>query len=212
MKLLSEKTTLVIAGAWNPAIITPQWIGKNILNIPEGTSFQVGMDLPIQGLGGSPRFTFSDLSYTPTPDTLTFYFSPEHPAKTIEVARTILETLPHTPIVALGINFSFSVDPGSGELKNSTAWSAAICDLLTDDDSAKIVTQSWQLGLKTLNHLMNVIYQSSAEAATISVNHHYETEGTADRAAQILRQENLYTTLLNLTQSFVEGLVKPEIA
>lgn len=211
MKLLGDQTTLVLAGAWNPAILNPNWIGHHILGVPQGTSFQVNMLMPVQGVGGPVRMSFEGISITARPDALIFHLEPgnvEATAKSFLVARRILDTLPHTPIAAMGINFAFEVDPAEGQLVKTIEWAEDIGELLTGDPDAKITGKNWQLSLSSKGHLINVGFQSSAQGTSVSINHHYEVEGLAANAAKILSDEKLYAALWSATEGLMTSLIK----
>lgn len=211
MKLLGDQTTLILAGAWNPAILSPNWIGRHILGLPPGNAFQVGMLLPVQGQGGSPRFTFEGLSITPGQDALIFHLNPEDGvivAKSFDVAKRILEMLPHTPVAAMGVNFAYQVDPLEGELSKTVSWSDSISDLLVDDPDATVLNRQWQIGIAAMDHMVNVGYRSDAQGGAISVNHHYEVEGSAAKAAAHLAGAGFFERLQDVTNKLVEGLVK----
>jgi hypothetical protein len=210
MKLLGDQTTLILAGAWNPAILNPTWIGRHILGLAAGNAFQVEMQLPVQ-TAEPARLTFEGLSITATPHVLIFHLIPDDAArvaKSFGAAKKILETLPHTPIGAMGVNFSYEVLPGEGQLAKSVAWADSVGDLLVADPEANVVSRQWQLGIAALNHMVNVSYQSNAQGATINVNHHYEVEGSASKAAEQLAAVDLFNELLHATNELVEGLTK----
>ena len=45
MQIDDTKTSLVIAGSWNPAILTPQWIANKVLGLPTGQEFNVEVEM-----------------------------------------------------------------------------------------------------------------------------------------------------------------------
>lgn len=210
MKLLSDQTTLVLAGAWNPAILQPNWIARHILQLPAGNAFQVSMLLPVQGQAGPPRFSFEGLSITAAQDVVMFHLVPEDPgmvAKSFEVAKCILEMLPHTPVAALGVNFAYAVDPNEGQLRTTVEWAESVSDLLVDDPEALVANRQWQVGINALGHMVNVTYRADAQGGTININHHYEVEGSASKAAEHLAVTNLFEQLLGMSNKLVAGLI-----
>lgn len=208
MKLLGEQTSLVIAGAWNPAILNPNWIGRQILGYPPGKQFQVGMQLPVMGVSAPARLSFEGMSITAAKDALTFHLDstkPEQIQKSISVAAKILETLPHTPIAAMGFNFGYSVDGVPGLLSGTFDWSEDLVDLLPEPDS-KLAQRSWQVSLAVKDHLINVSCERTVDGAVFAINHHYEVEGSATRAAEILHREDIYGSIFALSETFVKRL------
>lgn len=209
MKLLGDQTTLVLAGAWNPAILNPSWIGRHVLKLPQGNAFQVEMLMPVQGQAGPTRLSFEGISVTPAQEAIIFHINPEDDAmvaKTFDVAKRILELLPHTPVSAMGVNFAYQVDPMKGKLPKTVEWVDGVGDLLTDELEANILSRQWQVGISAMNHMINVAYRSDAQGGKISVNHHYEVEGSAAKAATYLGSEGLFGSLLDLTNKLVDGL------
>ena len=211
MKLQGDLTTLVLAGAWNPAILSPSWIGRHVLKLPSGNAFQVEMLMPVQGQAEAPRLSFEGLSLTSAPEVLIFHIVPEDVgmvAKTFNVAKSILEMLPHTPVSAMGVNFTYQVDPNLGQLLQTFDWADGISDLLDEDPDAAVVNRQWQVGIAAMGHMVNVSYRADAQGGTINVNHHYEVEGSAAKAAAHLASEGLFEQLLGVTNKLVEGLEK----
>lgn len=210
MKLLGEKATLIVAGAWNPAIITPHWIGREILGYQPDKQFQVGLQLPLHGIGGAPRFTFEGLSITTTPDSMTFHLdasSPLQVERTFEVAAKILHALSHTPVAALGINISFAVESLEPFLAQTFDCNKCIAEF-SGDENAKLVTQTWHAAIKVSDHLINVTCTKSGDGAMFDFNHHYELDGSTKRAEQILSTKALFEQLKAVSESLVDGTVK----
>lgn len=215
MNLQEDQTTLVLAGSWNPAILTPSWIGRNILGLDQDHIFQVAMLLPTQGQALAPRYTFEDISITPAQNQLIFHLIPdklELVKKSFDVARKILETLPHTPVAAMGINISYNTDPLVGDSAKTMGWIDDISDLLLDDPDARVRNRLWQAGISTTDHMMNVTYRVDAQGAVVTVNHHYEVEGSAKTAANYLANVALFEQLFDVTNKFVQGLVTEDRA
>ena len=45
MKIIKDTANIVVLGAWNKAILTPEWVKKNIF--PEITNLQVNVPAPL---------------------------------------------------------------------------------------------------------------------------------------------------------------------
>jgi hypothetical protein len=193
MQIDADKTTLVLAGAFNPAILTPQWIGKHALDPPVGENFPVQMLAPIISGGAfqMPRFSFGDLSYSPTYQSVTFYVEDEARAQRVcDVAARILGLLPHTPILGLGINFGFTDSQPSVELLNLLQTRTAIAQALSAE--AEVVGRKW-------THIVTwgkavVTMQCSIDntnVVTTDLNFHYAAQSAADAAA-VLQKPNVF--------------------
>ena len=65
MILQPEKLTVVLAGSFNPAILTPQWISQHGLQEPANQKFAVELMTQFGPIGGIQRFSFGGISYSP---------------------------------------------------------------------------------------------------------------------------------------------------
>lgn len=111
---------MVIAGAWNPAIVTPEWILRYGLEHEGGTDAPLRMSATVPaGIGlvvDMPRYTFEDMTFSVRPDALvlqTTECSQESFARLEKIASNTLRHLTHTPVGGLGFNFDFIDDSPS---------------------------------------------------------------------------------------------------
>jgi hypothetical protein len=112
MKIVAEGWNVVVVGAWNVAILNPEWLGRNLFK-----DSNVQVEIPI---GGQPvalmRVTSAGVRVLTAPDRV--IFSPVKIddgslRRVEECAVDLLRQLPHTPLVAIGVNFKFvEADPG----------------------------------------------------------------------------------------------------
>lgn len=167
MKLVNQETTLVIAGAWNPAILTPSWILKNGLGKELDGNNRIEISMPVDvGAFQFPRYTLEDLQYTARTDALVFF-----PGETTEdrlqllekVAARILDQLGHTPVSGVGHNFEFQDEAPSIEslqtLENAK------------NDLIDIAPKNW-------NFSSSAIITSLKRDETTIINIHRYYEGT----------------------------------
>lgn len=122
MRLVDGSVTLVIAGAWNEAILTPAWVAKYALGMDGEIS--VTMTTPFANAFGqaavATSYELPGLKYAVHPASLVL--SPvgkslEGLDKVQAAARAILGVLTHTPVVAVGLNAGFEASaPGAGLL------------------------------------------------------------------------------------------------
>lgn len=191
MKAIAERTTLVLAGAFNPAILVPQWVAVHGLGYTPNDQFQVEMLAPILG-GGQSRYTFDGLSYSAGFRNVTFHLDDTNPIqaqRAITTAASILEKLPHTPISGLGINFAFLVtEPLPAMLAFMTDHEAMT---ETFSDETEVVTRGWGNTLKWESALVNFECEVAGGQATIAINFHYSTDSAA-QAVDILRDANAF--------------------
>ena len=111
MKLIHEETSLVLAGAWNPAILTPPWVLQHGLNRAlDGTNrYQAFLPTGLGLVFESPRYVLEDLTYTVRPDSLIITPNSETPEdlnSVEDVTARMLEQLSHTPMGGVGHNLS----------------------------------------------------------------------------------------------------------
>ena len=109
-KFVLEEATYVLVGAWNTAILNPKWIASEILKLPQGTS--IPMELAV-GPAMSVRAKIADLYFIPSSDKLIINPSKEDEElfKLADTAiNTLYNTLPYTPIEAIGYNFLYELE------------------------------------------------------------------------------------------------------
>jgi hypothetical protein len=107
MKKKLDQWSLVIVGGWNPAILSPTWLAKEVFRQEE-----IGILFPVLG-AGPPIFQTKDIRMVVSPESITFMplKDSDDILNRIEMAaRHILATLHHTPIVAFGENFQYTED------------------------------------------------------------------------------------------------------
>lgn len=128
---------MVVAGAWNPAVVTPEWILRYALERREGDDpIRVSATVPA-GIGlvvDMPRYTIEDMTFSVRPDALVLQMvqSTEDAFDRLEsVARNTLKHLTHTPVGGLGYNFEFVDDnPSPDSLSAFTAANIPLIDHL----------------------------------------------------------------------------------
>jgi hypothetical protein len=104
MKEIKDIKHLVVVGAWNIAIFSPEWMQKYILTeYPE-----VKVEFPLH-VNSSLRFTTGDFVLAIINGRLEIMIK-NNPAHTISCLRFILQKLIHTPVSAFGVNFIFSAN------------------------------------------------------------------------------------------------------
>jgi len=105
---MKEKTNInnfVVAGSWNLAIFSPNWIKQYILTDDE--NFEVAY--PINNPSSSPQYRNEDFVLTVRDNRLEVIVRKE-PLKAIECIRNILQKLQHTPLIGFGVNFEFTLE------------------------------------------------------------------------------------------------------
>ncbi len=198
---ISGENSLIIVGAWNPAILNPQWICHEILGLPEGEEMPIQMEFAAVP-GAPPRVTIDDVTYIPAMDRLNLYpkeFSVEKLTSVENQASRILEILPHTPIQAFGQNFEFiEQEPSADQMRIFDLQGNRIqeCEFVQDQRSVDI-KQSYSLD----DCILNINQISQEGSLIVKFNFHYEVEN-ADEARQ--RLGNTFSRNLRRAIEFLE--------
>lgn len=123
--------TLVIAGTWNIAIFTEDWVRANILVNDELMNI-MHPKLPFYSL----KFDLDKISFYITPDRLNFQ-AKDHSYKAytdiVKYCRVLCRNLGHTPVNELGVNFEYEMnnkeDLLDGHCHNEEIISALNCTI-----------------------------------------------------------------------------------
>ena len=105
MRPVLEDWTIVVVGSWNVAILNPDWIGREMMNLQEvEIELIIGQNRPV------PKVNSQLVSVTPSPNIV--IISARQPTdeslKAAEdAACRMLEKLPITPVSGVGINFGY---------------------------------------------------------------------------------------------------------
>jgi hypothetical protein len=190
MTLNPGETSLVVAGAWNPAILTPAWVLRFGLARPDSQEqVQVAM-LAGQGVVFDfPRYTLPEFSYIVRPDTLIITPPAQTTAFAIieDVAAAMLENLPHTPVNGIGHNFEFrDANPQHGALTVFTEASQGVADHAPGDWATvgTMINSSFRCGNGTT--FANVQRQFDGTNIIVKFNFHHPI-ATVEQALQVLR-------------------------
>jgi hypothetical protein len=119
MKLDLRRPTLVLAGAWNPAIFGPAWIARHVFGMPGGVEFTVSAVQMVADGESRLAFYINDVGFSVSPNRLEMFAVGVGGAAfdAVESATAkVIELLPHTPISAYGINFRFIEELPSSDL------------------------------------------------------------------------------------------------
>jgi hypothetical protein len=191
VKAIGEKTTIVLAGAFNPAILTPPWVATHGLGYASDREFAIEMLAPVGGTG-VPRFNFDGLSYSAAYNVVTAYVPLVEPARcsqAVDVFAKILEQLPHTPVAGLGFNFAFQVDGPSAEFRAL----ATPCVPMEESfgEGSTVAARKWGNIVKWEDALVSVECDLAGDQATVSFNFHHST-ASAQAAVAVLRTDGVY--------------------
>lgn len=186
MKPIVDGWSIVLAGAWNRRIFSPNWLKENKITEQE----QIGIAVPINNPTLPIRVDFDDIYMHISDDRL--IFSPkectnDNITKIHSAAKKILETLPHTPLIATGINFQFQEDICPEKMKKTfninDSFSEAAGDILNLE-----IKRSFKHSVGVLNFTVSGPIDLSV--ITIDYNFHKDVEKT-EQAISFLTTEDI---------------------
>jgi hypothetical protein len=192
MQPVPEKSTIVIAGSFNPAILTPAWIGKNVLDPPIVEEFPVYVMATIMGPAQVPRYSVPGFSYSPGYQNLTFHLEGLDATacqRVCEVAARILGLLPHTPTTGIGFNLGFRDDNPSVQLLRLLAVSPSFADAL--GQGAEVVGRNWLNVASWGSALVTLQTGIRGSEFALDLNFHYTVQD-ARGAESVLREQGVY--------------------
>ena len=185
MELNSAETSVVILGAWNPSILQPNWLVKEVFKIPEGKQSPMTMEFAL--IPGAPlKFKLKDITFVPLRDRIVLQAAETTKESLDNVEQTainILNLLPHTPIGGFGENFEFFEDNPSGELIKIFELKDSLADrvIVPFETISTTVTTSIKIEECTLN--LNRIL--SGGRLKFKFNFHYGVTSANDAASKL---------------------------
>lgn len=204
MRAEAEGFSVVVVGAWNTAIFSPDWIKNHLTRAPH-----IGIEFAVNAPTLPLRLAFDDIFLLVSPDRLAI--TPQQVrddllAKTQEVATLILDALPHTPVAALGINFRFREPQPAGRLLETF--------VLTDrghlaDAGAVVRATSIRRGLSVNDDFVNLTLElKPGGEVTAEFNFHHEVDKASSAkerlASGVLRRRDMAIELLRATYQVEE--------
>ncbi len=102
--------TLVVTGAWNPAIFQVGWILDHLFEVERGTKVQIAQVVRNTNDGPQTIYYYEQLGIHVSDRRLEIFVNSEGAelaARAEGMAARVFEVLPHTPVSAFGTNFVF---------------------------------------------------------------------------------------------------------
>lgn len=187
MKRDMDQWSLVIAGRWNTAILSPAWLAKEVFRQAE-----IGILFPVLGFGPT-IFQAEDIKIIVSDDSVIFIpqkDSDEILAHIEEAGRHILNALPHTPIIAFGENFHYIVEGLPSQLDNVLKFTDT--EQLNANGKIGEISLVRTINLETCQLNLKIVSDGTCR---IELNYHYATKPMLGAAAIMEKlMENTYTT------------------
>jgi len=206
-KLILERTSAVVLGAWNTAILSPQWLKSEILQLPSEMPMEV--DLAI-GPTSQYRATVNNLSISPASDK--FIIIPLRQEKEVfqsadGIINRLYETLPYTPIVAIGYNFLFELNNGEKLIANPEGNVKALESLYSSLRATVIPSSVLQQSVMIEEFMymtLNLSFIKDKDKSIISMNYHYQADGKPEVIKESLNKFHVfYEYSLSLIDKFL---------
>jgi len=171
MSLEALDWNVVVAGYWNPAILTPAGIARRLFGLAEGTPILI--EVPVDGLAPY-RVRHNNLTVTAEMGRLVV--SADAPRYDLldrarEAAARAIEGLPETPLTAAGYNIRMKIGDPPNELIAATACGI---DALLSDAEFSIESQSLRRSLKVRDGILNLGIQQGKDV-TVEFNFHRQS-------------------------------------
>lgn len=198
---IQESYSIVILGAWNPSIFTPEWVLEHLADDSEA---QVDIAFPLDDPTAPRRISFEGILIFPgrkrimfTPNEATV----EGLINCAKVAEKLLSLLPHTPLASLGLNFAFLASEGE-ELDPSPFTTPDIYSIANDYVTVD-ETINRSLHQQGKDYLLNYSIARGNSGTRISFNCHYDTND-AESMKNVFVEGNinsLYEEVISFSKS-----------
>ena len=213
MLLVPEETSLVVAGAWNPAILTPDWVLKHGLERESSARIQAFFPAGIGGLFEYPRFQLeSDFSFMVRPDALVVT-----PVEVTDVNLQLTENavgrivtiLKYTPVAGVGHNFEFrDSHPNIAYLEAFTAARQDITECINAEWRPAATTLSTSFLKDDGRVVVNIVRNFDAGVLSVKFNFHHPV-GSIDDIMNILHGKGGYARMtdnLKLAKTLITNI------
>jgi len=165
--------SIVIAGRWNPAILTPAGIARRVFQIEKGKEIGLQVDVPLDGISPyrvkDPSNTLAvmatDRRVTIEPIRMNYAAF----QKAMKAGKDAVQSLPETPLSAAGININFRVSDLDTPLN---AMISSSLDATVSDLHFSIHDRSLSRSLVFRTGLINLILMVTETDTKIFFNFH----------------------------------------
>jgi len=202
-KPIPEQCNFIAIGAWNPAIIQPQWLKKEFPTlIPEKFIVQV-----VAGVVSAFRIEFpNEFVIDPNGGRLVFIpkkLEDETLEKISELGKGIQELLKHTPIAAAGCNFVFQLEPDEIFKIEQIEPTDNIKAIYENIHGTNLVSHSISHELAAEDHTINVAYDFKGQTKQLRINFNYQQPSEAMKIAAHALVKNFHRAC-DMCNEFIE--------
>ena len=176
MSIEGTNWNVVVAGYWNPAILTPSGIAHRLFGLAPGTP--VLIEVPVEGLA---PYRVKHENLTVTAELGRLVISADTPRYELlerakQIAAKAVEGLPETPLTAAGYNVRVKVsDPGDDLFMGAQS----SVDASLSDAGFAIESRGLRRALKIGDGVLNFTLQQG-EDVTVELNFHRQSHDRDD--------------------------------
>jgi len=170
---MQDSFSIVVLGAWNPSIFSPEWI---VSHLADGKECDVQIAFPIDDPTAPRRITFEGINFFPGRRQISLSpISPEIVGmkKCSSVLVKLLTLLLHTPVSSAGVNFSFSEENPTEQMLSALVPSDS--SLILEEFRIKETKIHRALKQDVDKHVLNFTLIQNEKTCVLSFNFHYET-------------------------------------
>jgi hypothetical protein len=197
MSLNPTNWNIVIAGAWNPAILTPDGVSRRLFGNELGTplELELAIDKP-----GQFRAKHEGIIVTPSGSQLQVSIDINDMVNlraASRIAEIAITTLPETPLVAIGINIRYvltNTPPTFIDLLESP-----LDDMLSDAGYASSMSST----TKTIDlepGCINMVFRQTSDNSYIDFNFHLDRNDHRELNAWVNRTDEFVSKAQELLQ------------
>jgi hypothetical protein len=209
MQLEPVDWSVVVIGRWNRAILTPAGIGQRLFRVEEGTPLEVliaidALGPPIVKHNGLTVVAGSDRLIV-QPDAL----NRDGVAKSCEIARNAISSLPETPLSAVGINLKYRCEDYFDPIDN--AFTTEIDTRATERGLNRIESQLQQ-SYNFESGRVNVIIAIGEDGKrSLAFNFEWQTNRKDDHLNWLATSFDTLTSLMTKVTEQILQIPKSEI-
>ena len=176
LDIKSEKCNFLINGAWNPAIIHPEWLQKTFPELfDKKDKFTIHVTA---GAIQSVKYQCPKIFIEPTIGRLSFVpiIANDDTWKYIsDLSQGILSKLHHTPTSAAGCNFVYELKESMSYKLFDEAVTEGEKDFYDANDIGLLTKRKIQHTVPIDNYELNIIYEITKESRIVQYNFHYRS-------------------------------------
>lgn len=197
----AETWTIVVAGAWNVRVFSPDWVAQHLT-----PDVQLTLEVPVSPALGNLRIVAGKIVLIPGDDRL--IVGVQEP--TLEVMKSVealvcrvLTMLQHTPVSAIGVNFGFEDDHPSSEITELFS----LPDLASlSDFGCNVREATIGRSIQVDGMMLNLRHTLVAGIYRVHFNFHHDAKSAAG-AAELLtgRSERCLSVARNLMSAVYHG-------